>query len=47
MIEKGFRGRICHYIYRYVKANNKYMKPSDDDKESSCVNYWDVNNLYR
>ena len=25
MIEKGIIGRICHTIYRYVKANNKYI----------------------
>ena len=23
MIEKDIRGRICHAIHRYVKANNK------------------------
>ena len=26
MVEKGIRGRTCHYIYQQVKANNKYMK---------------------
>ena len=26
MVEKRIRGRICHAIHRYAKANNKYMK---------------------
>ena len=26
MIENVIRGGICHSIYRYTKANNKYMK---------------------
>ena len=45
MIEKGIRQGICHSIYRYAKANNKYMKDYDN-KESLYIQYWDVNNLY-
>ena len=26
MVEKGIRGGICHSIYQYAKANNKYIK---------------------
>ena len=46
MVEKGIRGGICRFIYRYAKANNKYMKDYDKSKESSYIQYWDVNNLY-
>ena len=46
MVERGIRGGICHSIYRYAKANKKYRKDYDKNKESSCIQYWDVNNLY-
>ena len=46
MVEKGIRGGICHSIYRYAKANNKYMKDYDKNKELLYFQYWDVNNLY-
>ena len=46
MVEKGIRREICHSIYRYTKANNKYMKDYDKNKESLYLQYWDVNNLY-
>ena len=46
MVEKGTGGRKRHSIYRYAKANNKYMKDYDKNKESSYIQYWDVNNLY-
>ena len=46
MAGKGIGGGICHSIYRYAKDNNKYMKDYDKNKESPCIKYWDVNNLY-
>ena len=46
MVEKGIRGGICHAIHRYAKANNKYMKVYDKNKELSYYKYWNVNNLY-
>ena len=46
LVEKEIRGGICHAIHQYAKANNKYMKDYDKNKESSYIQYWDVNNLY-
>ena len=46
MVGKCIRGRICHSIYRYAKPYNKYMKDYDKEKESSYIQYCDVNTLY-
>ena len=46
MVEKGTRGGMFHPIHQYVKANDKYMKDYDKNKESSYLKNWDVNNLY-
>ena len=46
MVEEGVRGRICHSIHRYEKANNKYMKNYNKNEESSYIQYLDANNLY-
>ena len=46
MVEKDIRGGICHSIYRYAKANNRYTKDYDKNKASSYIQYWNVNNLY-
>ena len=44
MTGKGIRGGICHTIYRYAKANNKYMKNYNKNIELSCLVYLDANN---
>ena len=46
LVEKGIRGGICHAKHRYTKANNKYMKNYNKDKESSYTHYLESNNLY-
>ena len=45
MAEKGIICGIGHAIYRYVNPDNKHMKDSDKNKESSYLKYWYVNNL--
>ena len=37
---------VCHSIHRYAEANNKDIKDYDKNKESSYLQYWDVNSLY-
>ena len=39
MIEKGIRGVIRPAISCYTRANNKYMKDYEENKESSCLKY--------
>ena len=46
VVEKGIRGVICHSIYPQAKANNNCMKDQEKQKESSYIQYWDVNTLY-
>ena len=45
IVEEGIRGRICQSIYRYAKANDEHMKNYNRNKESSYIEYWDINNL--
>ena len=46
MVEKEIRDGICHAIHRYAKANNKYMKDYDKNKESSYIQYLHANNMH-
>ena len=43
MVEKGISSEIFHAIHRNVKANNKYMKNYDENKQSLYLMYWDEN----
>ena len=46
LVEKGIKGGLCHFVYRYAKANNKYMTDFVKNNELSYFQYWNVNNLY-
>ena len=46
MVKKGVGGRVCHAIFRYAEANNKYMKNYDKNKESSSLKDCDINDLH-
>ena len=47
MVEKSIKGGICQAIYKYAKANNKYMKNYDANQKASYLEYLDANNLYK
>ena len=44
-VDKGIRVATYHAIHRHAKANNKYMKDFDKNKELSYLKYCDVNKL--
>ena len=46
MVEKGIRSGITYAVHRYVKANNKYLKNYDKNKESPYLIYLNVKTLY-
>ena len=39
LVKKCIRGGICHVIHQYAKANNKFMKDYDKNKESSYLKF--------
>ena len=46
MVEKCIRRGVSNTVHHYAKANNKCMEDYDKNKESSYLQYWDVNSLY-
>ena len=46
LIEKRMRGGTSYIAKRHSKANNKYMKDYETDKEDEFIIYLDANNLY-
>ena len=46
MVENGVRGGLCHFINRYVKVNNKFLKDFDKNRELSYFQYRDAIKLY-
>ena len=43
--ENRIKGGMCNAVYRYPKANNKYMKNFDENILSTYLEYLDANNL--
>ena len=46
MVEEEVRGGMCKAIYKYAKANNKYIKNYNKNIKSSYIEYLDAINLY-
>ena len=46
MVEEGIRGGMCQAVYKYAKANNKYMKNYNKSFISSYLKYLDGSYLY-
>ena len=45
IVEEGIRGGICQAIYRFAKANNKYMNNYDKSIILSFLMYLDAHNF--
>ena len=45
MVKKWTRGGIYHTNHQYAKANNKFMKDYDQNKEPSYLKYWNLQKL--
>ena len=45
-VEQSLRGGITTTNHRYAKANNPYLMDYDDSRDTTYIQYLDVNNLY-
>ena len=45
MVERGIRRGIYNAMHHYAKTNNIFLEGYAQNKESSYLQYWDVNNL--
>ena len=46
MVGKSIGGSgMYHATHQYAEANKNYLENQDKNKESSYLQYWDVNNL--
>ena len=46
IVEKGISGEIYNAVHWYAKTCKRYKKDYDKNKESSYLNYWNVNSFY-
>ena len=46
MLCEGIGGEIRHSIHQYAKADNKYMKDYNRNREQSYLKYLNINNLH-
>ena len=46
MVEEGIRGGLTQVITKSVKANNKYLKDYDQNKDHVFLQYLVLNSLY-
>ena len=44
--QQMMRGDSSNSTHRFAKANNKYFANFNENEDSSCIIYLDVNNLY-
>ena len=46
MVEKGIRGGVYQSGLRYMKANNKYMRNSNENEDLLCLIHFKKQNSF-